>query len=363
MTKVTSAPKLHTTSASVLGVLYNKELKQALRLGNDELIQAKKAEIIKKYRNPALDYLKRSRGLDLEAPEYLEALLAFYEQRYDEALEKTRSVYTRLPWMYEAYALEGEIYRTMGYEQTTNGRYDAAHRDYRSAENSYRAAMQIGQSDSAMYEGLAEINLARIETELYGKGKDIPGYLNQALDSASKALQADPESGNAWSMLARAYSRKGEYQRDNGEDPRSALQKSIDAAEQAVQLSPDLSGYHRLLEANRMLATYVNDRGLDPTESVNNAQNAYVHALKLEPNHPDTYNVMGLCYRELGGYQNRTGKDPRAALQKAIDAYQKSIDCDPKSPYPYNNMGNTYAEIAQYELEQNMDPGENIRRR
>lgn len=354
------APEVAYALGQVLGGLYNKELKQAERLGSDELIQERRKVLQKQYRDPALSYLKQSRGVDLEAPEYLEALLAFYEQRYSESLQKAQQVSSRQPWMYEARLLQGDIYVSSGDEQSTKGDYKAANENYDHAEVEYRAAIQIAESDPATYESLTELTLDRMEMEIYGEGKDISSYFDDSLRTINLALEADPEDVHAFNLQAQLYSRNSEYLRDHGQDPTPLVSKAIASSEQALKITPNIYGYNALVGAYRILATYGLDRGIDPTDSVRKAEEAYVRSVQLDPTDPDTHNTMGICFRALGGYQNRTGKDPRPTLQKAIDAYKKAIQIFPRYSYPHNNMGNTYAEMAAYEQQHGIDPRNNV---
>ena len=63
-------------------------------------------------------YLKQSRGAAFETPAYAEALIAYYEKKYDEALKKTMAAFNEIPWMYEAKILEGDIYRSKAIDES-----------------------------------------------------------------------------------------------------------------------------------------------------------------------------------------------------------------------------------------------------
>src|SRR5262249_36129442 len=66
-----------------MGSLYQQGLEAADRIGDKKTREARKQELQTQYRDPALRYLEQSRGMDMESPEYVEALMAFYEKRYD----------------------------------------------------------------------------------------------------------------------------------------------------------------------------------------------------------------------------------------------------------------------------------------
>ena len=86
----------------------------------------------REYRDPALAYLQQSRGLDVDSPEYVEALLAFYERRYPDALKKAQEAYARLPWLHEARGLEARILTDRrAATKVLRGRVDDGHGELR----------------------------------------------------------------------------------------------------------------------------------------------------------------------------------------------------------------------------------------
>ncbi len=67
-------------------------------------------EIERELRDPALEHLRSGGGgSSVDAPAYAEALIAFYEGRFDEALTATRQAFLEEKWLYEAKRLEGDI--------------------------------------------------------------------------------------------------------------------------------------------------------------------------------------------------------------------------------------------------------------
>src|SRR5262245_56973321 len=74
-------PQAAYALAIVMGHLYRRGLLAAERIENKQLREARKRDIEKQFRDPALDYLNRSRGAETPSPEYVAALVAFYEGR------------------------------------------------------------------------------------------------------------------------------------------------------------------------------------------------------------------------------------------------------------------------------------------
>ena len=65
------------------------------------------------------------------------------------------------------------------------------------------------------------------------------------------------------------------------------------------------------------------------------AENLYKETLKINSNHVDAYNNLGIVYKELG--------EP----QKAVDCYQKIIQIQPDDAYAYYNLGLTFRELGE----------------
>ena len=95
---------------------------------------------------PALRRLRAAVGVRLEVPEYAEGLIALYEGKNEEAIEKARTAFTKAPWMYEPKKLEGDAL----YAEGSKYRHDAAF-DYEKmkgyfdrAAQAYRVAAEMG---------------------------------------------------------------------------------------------------------------------------------------------------------------------------------------------------------------------------
>lgn len=136
----------------VMSGLYEKKLAQTSEIGDKELREGQSTEIEKQYLHPALDYLKVSGVVQLEASDYKEALTAFYKDAYDEALKKAEEVFAKATTLYEAKNLQGDIYSSKWREKMRIGDYQRAFEDYERAGEAYRLAMEMARSDLAVYE-------------------------------------------------------------------------------------------------------------------------------------------------------------------------------------------------------------------
>src|SRR5581483_4200882 len=145
----------------------------------------------------ALDYLKASSGARVESSSYVEGQIAFYEQHYDEALQKAQKAFDEVPWLYEAKKLVGDIYVEIGLQNQQKGDHVAALKAYNQAGESYQVAMDMARSDASVYNGECS-RLIRIMGLKWEEGDYKEEYFNNALIICNKALLADPEDIDAY---------------------------------------------------------------------------------------------------------------------------------------------------------------------
>ncbi len=91
-----------------LSELYKSALQKTKRIENAEQRKARVAAIEAEYKTPMLQHLRAALGGPLEAPAYVEGLIAFYEGRNEEARALAQKAFAAAPWLYEAKKLEGD---------------------------------------------------------------------------------------------------------------------------------------------------------------------------------------------------------------------------------------------------------------
>jgi eukaryotic-like serine/threonine-protein kinase len=395
------SPEVSYSLGLTLGHLYQAELKRVEQIGNKDDREAKRKEIERQYRDPAVRYLKQSRGAAFEAPAYAEALIAYYEKKYDDALKKTVAAFQEIPWMYEAKILEGEIYRSKANEESDGGKPEDAIADFGKAEKAYNKAIVIGRSDPNAYQGLCSLYVNRLHMDMY-RGLDVaplvPGGLDacakvsqinsnlpepynsrsavyrflgeyqlingvdpqQALASsakeAEKAIQLDPKNGEAYGKLGTAYSLLGEYQSVRDQSPESFFVKSKAAFDKAVELTPrDPYPYHNLAVNYSILGTYKRNHGIEARADFEKIVYYETKAIEINPKHVFATNGLGMGYSNLGNLDIENGKDPRENLQKSISYFKKVAEMNSTSPYAFNNLSSVTQSLAEWEYDHGID--------
>ena len=147
-------PELHHALGRTLGALFEQGLADARRSGDKSWQEKRRVELAAQYLQPALRSLEKSRSLELESPEYLDGLIAYYQQKYEEAQNKGRRAAALLPWLYEAEQLEGNALFERALALKNSGEYDESRKLLQDSLRHYQAAAEVGRSDEQVYDAL-----------------------------------------------------------------------------------------------------------------------------------------------------------------------------------------------------------------
>lgn len=350
-------PQVASALGQSLAALYQNKLDLAERIPNKSVREQKKKELEHDYRDPALSLIERGRSEDTEAPEYLEAQIAFLEKRYDDGLKKAQEAFAKHPWLYMAKRLEGSILLRQGFDAQNTGNLQQAELLYGKASTLFQQAADIGRSDSSVYHGQCSLGNRLMELEQTRGSSTVQKSFESALALCNLAITVDPMRADPYVTRSWVYLRWGEYLEGHGEDSRVALGNSITSSEQALKLNPLYdAAYDNMGLSYWRKGEYENDHGFDPRDSLDRSVQASLHATTINPNNPWLYNNMGLAYWTRAIYEGDHGGSPLPFLQNAVASYEKAIAINPQYFWPYNNMGNAYSRRSIYELRNGKDP-------
>ena len=396
------SPGVSYSLGLVLGQLYERELRLARRYSDPELRDARVLQIESSLRDQALDYLRSSSGLRLEAPAYVEGLIAFYEGDLEAALAKSDQAYEEAEWLYEAKKLGGDIHLEMGTELALEGDYDNALTAFQRAGEAYEEAADIARSDPSINEG--DCGRWTMVMELRGRrGVTAHDAFDQAISACGRAVSINPNRADVHERLARLYWKRADLANDRGDDPVPYLDDAIAAAERAIAIDPVSAVAHATLGGTLIVAAqrhegqgrdpmpdlqravvnlqraveldslsvlshddlgyawertakYEMSVGLDPRPSLERALAAYDRATELEPAYANAYNNAGIARWRLAVYEDRTRLAPFSTLSGAISSFDNAIDRNPNYHYAYANRGLAWRTLASVELEAGRDP-------
>ena len=395
-------PSVAYSLGLALGELYRKQLADVDRIRNPQKKETERKKIEAAYRNPALSFLTQGASSGTDVPEYAEALIAYYEQDWTKALQKSDEVRRKNPELYEVDLLQGNIFLDQGTKERLNGNHKEADRYLNQGRERFSEAAKFARSDARAYDGLCRTWYQVIYMTFYARGGDLRPQFKNSLADCSDALKADPQRSDIVSSQLAIQAIFGEFLMVNGEDPRPQFNKAVEIGKTAIRLdpkngraylsmgtanmnrgdyeqnhgiNPTLSyqesiknfkdsvqylreqdyGYAQLASALQSLGAYEMSKGKDASPTLIKAIENYETALKINPTCA-YYNNLGITEFNLAYFQWRTGKDPIQSFKASEEAYRNAVRIDPNLVFPHNNLGHNLISQAEYGIRSGKDP-------
>lgn len=313
-------PRVAYALSLALGREYRDRLLEAERLASPDQRAARLKEVERGLRDPALAYLRKAGGADAPSPAYLEALLAFYEGRLDEALERLRALGQDLPWFYEAPLLRGSLLQARAWRRWNQGDRDGALADFEAGRGVLRAAAEAGRSVPAVHAARGELELNALIMEKYGQGQVLPPF-TRGLDAVRTALAIQPDHAPSLILQAALLGDLADVRATRGEGAEEPARQAVEAAWKAVAAGPLRADARVALgKAYYQWGSVRLDRSLDPTEQLTRGLQAF-EGLSAEKRDYTVWNHLGLLQQAWADFEAERGRDPSAHLDGAIRAY------------------------------------------
>jgi hypothetical protein len=359
----------------VIGAQYQEALSDAERIANADARAARKRQIEKEYRDEALAWLRRSgvastpsatssrknagaEGplLSSESAAYVEGLIAFYEKRYDVALERARKAFADVPWLHEAKKLEGDIWIARGFEQANAGDTDAAAASYTRAGDAFREAEGIAASDESVLLGDAE-RWFRLMLLAIAQGDDPAPQMTNGLAAADRASKTNGDLEASYRAQAVILQRYGDWQLSQGQSPLDSLDRAVAFSRRAVAADPKSSGAHRILgNALFTRARYAMTHGEDAVPIYDAAIRSLEQSVALEPNNAQALMSLANAIRRKAEVAGTQGANPVALLNQSIVYYDRAAAADPEFANIFNDRGLAFMTRGEWEMENGIDP-------
>ena len=345
-----------------LAMLYQEKLREAEQLYNKQQFNQRKLELEKHYRLPAKQYIQKGANAS-EAPEYVQALLAFLEKQYPEALNKARAAEQQISWHYESKKLQGDILAAMANDQSNVGKTNAAAELYEKAKEAYLEAAMKGQSDPQIYEGLCALQSALQKMHLDQQGTPPPEVVEEGIRYCEKAIIADSGTINANLYAAEIYTDLAYDQYLHGIDCTKATEKAVRFAGTVLKTDSQNGSAHRALgNAYKTLAAAEIQKGGNPIRSLENAGFNLEKGSEKMPENADLLSNLGALYIHRGQYEHSAGKNGAMWIEKALQKLQKAVDLNPNDSKYHCNLGIAYFWRGYIEEESGMDPRDSLKR-
>jgi serine/threonine-protein kinase len=356
-------PELAYELGLVHGQLFQQALAELPKTTDKKLDASRRDAIARAHRDPALAYLKLARtegGANVEAPEYVEGMIALYEQRFDEGLQLAQKAGQRVSWLYEAHTLEGDIHMMAGQDRFRRGDVDGALAEYARAGDSYRATTAMASSSLQARIGDCRQLIETISIQV-DRSQSPEALVKQAATACGGATAARPDDPEPLITLANAYRHLAKYQADQGNDPAPVDLDSIRLCEQALAIDPNALAAHNLIgEAAWAEGDFVQRKGGDPVPHFQMALERAERVLQINPGFAEGYSSLALFNNSAGEYMSGRGQDPRVQFQHAIDAAKKGIEISPDTFELWNNLGESYWAQGLWEMTHGLAPSDSF---
>ncbi|NWJ39691.1 MAG: protein kinase [Geothrix sp.] len=331
-------PRVAFALALVLGHQYQEKLLEAERMPSADQREARTRQIDATLRTPTLGFLRQARGADVPSPAYLEALMAFYEGRLDEALARLKALGSELPWFFEAPLLRGSLLQARAWTWWNQGKPEAALADFETGRRDLAAAAASGRSAPAAYAALAELELNALIMEKYGQGQVRPAF-ERGMAAVRQALAAQPDHVASLILQAALLGQYADSLTTRGENADALVQEAVAVAWQAQRAGPArVDAWVALGKAYYQWGNARQEKNLDPTEQLEKGLKA-LESLSLEKRDYTVENHLGLIHQTWSDYEDQQGRDPSGHLSGAIAAYERATQMEPHLLPAWINLG------------------------
>ena len=336
-------PRVAYALALAEGHLYQRGLREVEQVSS-ELRDKRRSELARRYRDPALDYLRDSRGADVPSVDYVAALVAYYEERFDDALHQLGAIErggTGLAWFYEAPLLRGEILRARAVANAGTATPPQTSADLAAGRTALAAASAIGRSDPAVSVAQGELERAALTAEIYGGGAIDPPF-DRGVEATGRALAILSDDVFALELRASLQRRASEYRGNRGEDVSALLARAVADGRRAIEVAPERrQGKLALADAYRYWGQFRQGRSEDPTEQLSKAVDV-ISTISPSQQDYDFYITLGLIHMLWADYQDDIGQGSEHERSAAIDAYVNALRLDDRGFAAPVNLGINY---------------------
>ncbi len=300
-------------------------------------------------RDPAVALLQRASDARTSAPEYAQARIDFYQQRYGDALRGCEASLLRLPWLYEARQLQGDVHVALGNARAQAGDEPAAFAEYRLAAEALQRAMDEARSDWRPAVAGCGVSAQILKLRAHGKLVPVEATVREAELLCGRAAQIAPDRAEPALVLADAYINAGAALNRSGVAPRELLEKGIAQARRAAAIAPRLARpLQQVGFGFALLGSYAASLGQPADKDLRTALASLAKARELDPNWTPTYQALGNAWVNLAFVQAESGGEPKEAHAAGIEAVKAGLALEPHSPALLALLGMLHSAQARW---------------
>lgn len=348
-----------------LGELYRQEVQWAQGVGDEAQRLAALDAARQRWREPALAALREGRSSASSPLIYVDALIALFEERFDEALELVDVALVEAPWLWEARMLEGEAHRHRANVYRHESRWAEMEGALAAADEAFEKVIAVAPSAAAGYAGLCANGVHRMFVALHAPAPDaaLATSRDRTLEACGRLGEVRPDHpevplhrANVHGMLARRRQATG----DAGVE--EAFREALHHGERAVAVASRRSlpaALRAVGDARLGLGRALLDHGAPASEHFAAAAAAFQRSAELAPT-ASAYNNAANAYFFLFQEEQRRGGDPLTALDRAAALYGRTIELAPGDVLAVGNLALVQRERARWRADRGADVREDL---
>ena len=393
-------PDVAYALGKTLGFIYQRELEAAWHMADQTSVRLRVAELDRVLKPQVIHYLREGREASLEPSTFMEAELAYFEMRYDHALEMAKLAHRESPWLYEALALQAEIHLVRA---NTLNDSAAVLEEHRQASTCLEACLRIAPCDPHLLEmmsrrwwqeldwrrdhgmdtqapfqaqlavceqwlriipgdpsALARQASAYVEIARRGAQNDVAFRYRMAskgVQLAKAILAKDPTSLDAMLVNTSGTTIMAFCQREMDQDPSACFDQALDCARRYLERNPWLPEVHSIVGA--VLAGKLEwqlRNGICDDSLWQGYMPRLEEAVRRYPHLSFMVTQVGWCCSAIADSQMQRGQDPGPMLEKAQGLFAQSIAQDPTYFQAYEKEGLCRLIRAKWLANRGQDP-------
>jgi serine/threonine-protein kinase len=356
-------PEARYALGLTLAALYQQGMSEAERIRDPSVREARRSELRRSLRDPALAYLRAVADAAPEAPAYADGLVALYEGDFSTALTKAAAAAQAAPWLYETHKLAGDALTARAATASNRGAYTEAATDLERAGDEYALALAAAPSDAMLLDAECERRGHKVLLGTRTRRLERTD-VEVAIEPCERARQVDPDFVAVMVREADILGDGAEYLAEHrGERPDAIMARAVPLLDAALAADPaSARAYHARATLLGAFAHAQADRRENAEATVDQALAALRRVVELDPGAADAYADSAFLLRERAERERERGRDPRPILDEAVKLAERGIAAAPRSADLHGDLGSVWQARADYEAEHGIDPQASLAR-
>jgi predicted Ser/Thr protein kinase len=351
-------PQIDAALGDMLGATYWNQLQDIESTVPSSEREGRIKAIESRYRDPALVHLRAALAARASSPAYLEALIAFHDHHFDDAIRSARAAWAESPTLYEAGMVEARAHHEAGRALLAANRGDAARQEFAVARQTFERVLEIARSDDDAWLGYGEMVYAQAR-DLGNDGDLPPDLRQQAIDALRTVRQINPDRWDAILSEVEIYEHEANLAIMSYRDPRPHIDRVLAMAEQARVHGAAAAQVDMLVcRAYWERAVHDSTHGADPRAEFARAAAACERAVAAKSD-ADHHGSLGAVYASRAIYEAKHGGDPVRFFELGERGFRAALAISDEAVEHYN-LGRLWSGRAHYETDHGEDPRRSV---